>query len=215
MQHAFGLNIPVTLGDVCDPAQTALLVYDMQVGVVRQLPDPTWITARVAALLQAACQAGVRIFFTRHLYLPLPVAGVSQLRTAMIWRRVGNVEQVKQRIPRDSPEFQLVPEVAPLPTEAVFDKISMSAFVGTPLDLALRDCGIRSFVIAGVALEIGIAPTVSHATDLGYIPVVITDACGFRDTDAARRALEAIAFAGLSLTTNGATLAHLWGAHAQ
>jgi nicotinamidase-related amidase len=39
----------------------------------------------------------------------------------------------------------------------------MSVFAGTPLEMALRDLGIRAFAIAGVALEIGIAPTVWHA----------------------------------------------------
>jgi biuret amidohydrolase len=39
----------------------------------------------------------------------------------------------------------------------------MSAFAGTPLAMALRDLGIGSFAIAGVALEIGIAPTIWHA----------------------------------------------------
>ena len=55
---------------------------------------------------------------------------------------------------------EIVPELAPRETEAVFDKIGMSAFEGTPLDTALRDCGIRAFLIAGVAIEIGIEPTV-------------------------------------------------------
>jgi nicotinamidase-related amidase len=94
-----------------------------------------------------------------------------------------------------------VPELAPLPSEAIFDKITMSAFVGTPLDIALRDCGIRAFAIVGVALEVGIEPTVRHATDLGYIPVVVADACGSRDKTAAQRALDGIAFAGGSLLT--------------
>lgn len=62
-----------------------------------------------------------------------------------------------------------------LSSEAIFDKITMSAFESTPLDIALRDCGI---LIVGVATEIGIEPTVRHAADLGCIPVVVTDACG-------------------------------------
>ena len=54
----------------------------------------------------------------------------------------------------------------------------MSAFETTPLDIALRDCGINSFIIVGVATEIGIEPTIRHGDDLGYIPIVVTDACG-------------------------------------
>jgi nicotinamidase-related amidase len=75
---------------------------------------------------------------------------------------------VKPWFLRDSPSFQLVPELSPLPSEAIFDKITMSAFEGTPLDIALRDCGINAIAIVGVAMEIGIEPTVRHAADLGY-----------------------------------------------
>ena len=39
MRRRFSLDIPETLEDACDPAMMALVVYDMQAGVVRQLPD--------------------------------------------------------------------------------------------------------------------------------------------------------------------------------
>jgi hypothetical protein len=39
MQHAFGLNIPQTLNDICDPTRLALIMYDMQVGIVKQIED--------------------------------------------------------------------------------------------------------------------------------------------------------------------------------
>jgi nicotinamidase-related amidase len=211
MEHAFGLDIPRTLDEVCDPRRLALLVYDMQVGVVSQLPDGAEITRRVAAVLRTARDAGVRTFFTRHMWLPLEVAGVAQLRTALAWQRVDHVADLTPGLQRDSPGFQIVPELAPRPSEAVFDKITMSAFEGTPLDIALRDCGIGAFAIVGVALEIGIEPTVRHATDLGYIPVVVTDACGSRDQAAAARSLATLAFASGSLQTDSATLATALG----
>jgi nicotinamidase-related amidase len=60
----------------------------------------------------------------------------------------------------------------------------------------LRDCGIVSVVVVGVALEVGIEPTVRHAADLGYIPIVVTDACGAGHQEAAERSLESLKFAG-------------------
>jgi biuret amidohydrolase len=53
---------------------------------------------------------------------------------------------------------------------------------------------------------VGIEPTVRHATDLGYLPLVVTDACGHGDAAAAERSLAALAFAGGSLQTDRATL---------
>ena len=78
----------------------------------------------------------------------------------------------------------------------------MSTFAGTYLDIALRDCGIRTFLIAGIAVEVGIEPTVRHATDLGYLPILITDACGWGNAEAAQRSLQALAFVGGSLQTD-------------
>jgi nicotinamidase-related amidase len=201
MQHAFGLKIPQTLDDVCDPSSLALIVYDMQVGIVKQVKDGAQITAKVQQVLSAARATGARVFFTRHLSLPKELMGAFQLRTAMAWQRVKNVEEVKPWFLRDAPGFQIVPELQPLPSEAIFDKITMSAFEGTPLDIALRDCNIRAFAIAGIAMEIGIEPTARHGADLGYIPVIIKDACGFGHADAAERSITSLEFAGDSMFT--------------
>jgi biuret amidohydrolase len=201
MQRAFGLEIPQTLEDVCNPTSMALIVYDMQVGIVKQIKDGPQITARVRRVLEAARKAGVRVFFTRHLSLPKELMGAFQLRTAMAWQRVKTAEEIKPWFLRDAPGFPLVPELEPLPSEAIFDKISMSAFEGTPLDIALRDCGIRAFAITGIAMEIGIEPTARHGADLGYIPVIIKDACGFGHRDAAERSLASLEFAGDSILT--------------
>jgi nicotinamidase-related amidase len=201
MQRAFGLNIRQTLEDVCDPAALALIVYDMQVGIVQQIANGPEITDRVLQVLNAARNTGVRIFFTRHLSLPRELMGAFQIRTAMAWQRVQSPDDVKPWFTRDAPGFQLVPEMAPRPSEAILDKITMSAFEGTPLNIALRDCGITAFAIAGIAVEIGIEPTARHGADLGYIPVVIKDACGFGQRDAAERSIASLEFAGDSLLT--------------
>ena len=117
-----------------------------------------------------------------------------------------SVDEVKPWFLRDSPGFHLIPEMTPLPSEAIFDKIAMSAFEGTPLNIALRDCGIRAFAIVGVAMEIGIEPTVRHGADLGYIPVVIKDACGCGHRDAAERSIASLEFAGDTLFTDVDTM---------
>src|SRR4051812_21009671 len=107
---------------------------------------------------------------------------------------------------RDSPGFQIVPELEPLPSEAVFDKITMSAFEGPPLAIALRDCGMRSFLIIGVAMEIGIDITCRHGADLGFIPIVVRDACGAGHQEAADRALVTLEFLGDTVPTNSEAL---------
>jgi nicotinamidase-related amidase len=206
MEQAFGLNIPQTLDDVCDPTRLAVVVYDMQVGIVKQIENGQQITDRVLQVLDAARAARIRVIFTRHMSLPRELMGVSQFRMAMAWQRVKSAHEVKPRFLRDSPGFHLIPELNPRPCEAVFDKIAMSAFEGTPLDIALRDCGIDAFAIVGIAMEIGIEPTARHGADLGYIPVVVKDACGFGHRDAAARSIASLEFSGDSLLTNVETI---------
>jgi nicotinamidase-related amidase len=210
VERVFGLNVPGTLEEICDPRRMALLVYDMQAGIVSQLPNGPEVTGRVAEVLGAAREGGFPVFFSRHMSLPKELMGVFQLRQAMAWQRVERVEDVEPWFPRNSPQFQIVSELEPLASEAVSDKIAMSAFEGTFLNIALRDLGIVSFAICGIATEVGIEPTVRHGADLGYIPVVIADACGAGDEAAGRRALESLEFAGDSIITDSATISALF-----
>lgn len=209
MQKAFGLEIPETLEEACNPRKLALLVYDMQVGILGQLEHSARVVAAVSDALAAARGAGVRVVFVRHLSMPVELAGVFQLRQAMAWQKVARVEDVRPWFLRDSPGFELVPELEPRPSEAIFDKITFSAFEGTPLDVALRDCGVNAFAICGVATEIGIEPTVRHGSDLGYVPIVLTDACAAGDEAAGKRALESIEFMADGFLTDVATFRRL------
>ena len=121
---------------------------------------------------------------------------------AMAWQHVDSPDEVKPWFLRDMAGFQIIPELLPHSTEGIFDKLTMSAFEGTWLDFALRDCGINAFIIVGVATEIGIEPTARHGADLGYIPVLVTDACGAGNEQAAKRSIESLKFAGDALITD-------------
>ena len=202
MKTIHGLKIPSSLTDICNRQSMAFLVYDMQAGIVNQIGDGKAITGKVHQALAAARSARMRTVFTRHLSLPKELMGLAQYRMAMAWQRVQSPEEVRPWFLRDSPAFQIVEDLAPLPSEAIFDKIAMSAFEGTPLATTLHDCGIIAVAIAGIAMEIGIEPTVRHAADLGFIPVVLADACGAGHKDAADRSFEALRFAGDAIVTD-------------
>lgn len=196
MDRFQGLDLPESLAEAVSPPTLALLVYDMQVGILAQIADADRVLANVLRLLEAARERHVRTLFLRHWFLPTELTGVNGLRQAKAWQGKERAAETRPLIPYGSPGFALAPELELRPSEAVIDKITMSAFEGTPLDIVLRDCGVRAYLIAGVALEVGIDPTVRHSSDLGYLPIVVRDACGAGDQDAARRSLEALAFAG-------------------
>ena len=210
MKSAYGLSIPATLAEAVRPDITALIVYDMQVGILRQLKSGPDVLARVLQVLELARSAGVRIFFMRHMSLPKKLSGVFQTRQMMFWQNKTSPDEVHPWFLRDSPGFALAPELAVRDDEAILDKITMSAFEGTPLSIALRDCGLTSFVICGIATEIGIEPTIRHGADLGFIPVLVEDACGAGEPEAGERAIAGMRFIGDAMMCRVDELAAAW-----
>jgi biuret amidohydrolase len=206
MKTAYGVEIPENLRELLDPARCALVVYDMQAGIIQQIQDGAALTERVKQVLDAARQVGMRVFYTRHLSLPKQLMGSSQFRMAMSWQRQQDPEKVQPWFLRGSPAFHIVSELEPSPAEAVFDKLTMSAFEGTPLTIALRDCRIQSFLIVGVATEIGIDITCRHAADLGFVPILVRDACGAGHQDAGDRAIQTLEFLGDTALTDCAAV---------
>jgi nicotinamidase-related amidase len=201
------LDVPRGLADVCRPDRLALVVYDMQVGIVSQMKGAPAILPKVVNTLAIARAGGFRVIFTRHLSMPKKLMGRFQLRQAMAWQRTSDPDQVRPWFLRDSPGFEIVPELAPRDDEAVLDKITFSAFEGTPLATILRDCGLISFAIVGIATEIGIDPTIRHGADLGFIPVMVQDACGAGHADAGQWSVSSLTFMGDAIMTDAAAFA--------
>lgn len=200
-----GILIPTRFEDLCHPSRTALLVYDMQVGVASQVKGADAIVAKCAETIAAARSAGMRIAYARHLSCSKAWMGATQFRTAMAWQRKDDPEAVTPWFARGTPDGEIVPQLTPEADDMVFEKLAMSAFEGTPLAFALRDCGITGVAICGIALEIGIVPTILHATDHGFVPILIEDACGAGDPEAGSRALRSIKFVGEAMVTDVAS----------
>lgn len=210
MRSVNGLDIPAGLADVATPATMALLVYDMQVGICSQVQSDE-VMAQIGSLLASARAAGIRVAYSRHLSLSKAWMGVTQYRMAMAWQHKTEPQEVLPWFLPGSPHFAIVPELAPAADDYVFDKLSMSAFEGTPLRFALADAGVRALAIAGIAMEVGIEPTVRHAIDLGIIPVIVEDAIGWGNKEAAERSLAGLRFTGDAMFTTVAQLAGLFG----
>ena len=87
MKHANDLPIPVELADLCNHKSTALLIYDMQVGIRSQIAGGDRVVERCAVALSAARRAGMRVVFTRHLSCPKTWMGATQYRSAMNWQK--------------------------------------------------------------------------------------------------------------------------------
>jgi nicotinamidase-related amidase len=76
-----------------------------------------------------------------------------------------------------APHTEIIAEIAPQPGDYIIKKHRWSAFFQTHLELSLRTAGINTILLAGGALEIGIASTAYAARDLDYNLVILRDAC--------------------------------------
>jgi nicotinamidase-related amidase len=206
LQTALTLSLPQTLNEIVDPSRAALLVYDMQVGISRQVSQAPQIVSTIGKLIVKAREARLRIAYTRHLSAPRSWLGATATRTAMSWQRLQDPAEVTFPFPRDAAATQIVPELEPTADDLILDKFAMSAFVGTYLDTMMRDCHLSTLIVCGIATEVGIDPTLRQAADLGFIPVMVSDACGAGNAEAGARAVAALAFAGDTVMTESQNL---------
>src|SRR5262249_39485038 len=105
------VQVPKSLKEIVKPEACALVIYDMQVGILSQLPHSAEVLAKVLDVLNIARQHGFRIFFLRHMSLPTKLAGVFQLRQAMAWQGVDKQEAISPWFLRGTPGFELAPEL--------------------------------------------------------------------------------------------------------
>jgi nicotinamidase-related amidase len=213
MTEAFGLSIPDQLSEVCAPTRCAVIIYDMQKGIVPQISSGREVVARCRQILDAARAGGYRIFFTRHCFLPNAMAGIGQLRRAMVWQRKKNPEDTEPAFLQGTALWEIVPELAPGQGEVVIDKITMSAFEGSFLHLAMRDARLDSFIIAGIALEVGIGPTVRHALDLNICPVLVSDACGSKTEELRKETIATLEGTGEVYVASSSEILSLMRSH--
>lgn len=66
------------------------------------------------------------------------------------------------------------------------------AFAGTELEQQLRQRGVETVVLGGIATNIGVESTARQGTGLGFAFVVVEDACSTFDAESHRFAFEKI-----------------------
>ena len=58
-------------------------------------------------------------------------------------------------------------------------------------------------------MEVGIEPTARHGADLGYIPVIVRDACGAGHEEAAQRSVACVEYSGDAVFTDVETICNV------
>jgi len=140
------------------------------------IPRITEVTIpNTCRLLDAFRAAGREVIFTRHGAL-LPDG-----RDMILRRRRRDVEAMKTTArphlwSRGSFEHQIIESLSPLPHELIIDKNASSAFNGSAVDQLLRNMGLDTLVMAGMATDMCVETTSRDAADRGYNVIVVEDA---------------------------------------
>ena len=152
-----------------DAKRTCLLLFDFLVGHVdRDRPRYAPVLAQAARLLAAARAAGALVAFARADH---------RADRATTAQTLHDGERRPPLISAGTPEAEIVPELAPRPSDLQVPKHRWSAFHGTVLDAALRARRADTIVLCGGSTEIGVASTAYAARDLDYNLVIVSDAC--------------------------------------
>jgi nicotinamidase-related amidase len=143
-------------------AKTALIVIDLQHGIVRLPVAPLAadvVIARAAQLVEQFRAAS------------LPVALVNVAGGAP-----GRNEQARHAGDLPADWALLVPEMVPQPGDITVTKKTWGAFLNTDLHEQLQQRGVTQVVICGIATSIGVESTAREAYALGYNVTLATDA---------------------------------------
>jgi nicotinamidase-related amidase len=156
---------------------TALLVMDVQQGIVSRSPDTGYLP-RLAHAVSAARNAGVPVMHV--------VIGFRSGHPDASDRNKAFAALPPGAFTPDDPGAAVHPDVAPRSGEIVVTKKRVSAFAGSDLELVLRSGGIDHLVLAGVATSGVVLSTLRQAADLDYRLTVLADGCHDHDPEVHR-----------------------------
>ncbi len=159
-----------------DPERTALVVIDLQQGIVG-MPvaphDAESVVARATVLAEACRARGV---FVVLVHVGPSPDGRDALRPV--------VDEPGPRPALQPGWDEIVPGLGPKEGDHVVRKRQWGAFYGTDLDLQLRRRAIGTIILCGISSNVGVESTARDAFERGYQQVFVEDACAARDAEA-------------------------------
>ena len=140
-----------------DRPNTALLVVDLQTGVVARAHMRDSVVANVQRLVEKAREEGVSIVWVQH---------------------------TESHLPRGSDDWRIVPELAPHDAEPRVEKSYGDAFEDTVLEAVLSGLGVGRLIVVGAQTDQCIRSTLHGAFVRGYDTTLVSDAHTTEDTTA-------------------------------
>jgi nicotinamidase-related amidase len=136
---------------------TALLVIDMQKGVVAETHDRDGVIANVGALVEKARESDIPVVWVQH---------------------------SDDGLKRGSEEWEYVPELQRDESEPLVEKNYGDSFEETTLETVLSELGVGRLVVAGAQTDACIRSTLHGALVRGYDAMLVSDAHTTEDLSA-------------------------------
>ena len=137
------------MGTLENRPHTALLVVDVQNGVMEGAHERDAVVANVGSLVERARRA----------------------RAPVVW-----VQHSDEGLERGSDTWQIVPELTPAETEPLVEKQYGDSFEGTILESVLSGLGVGRLVVVGAQTDACIRSTLHGALVRGYDATLVGDA---------------------------------------
>ncbi|GHJ53954.1 isochorismatase family protein [Micromonospora chersina] len=137
------------MSTLVDRPHTALLVIDVQNGVVQHAYDRDRVVGNIAALVDRARAAGVEVVWVQHR---------------------------SEELPTGSEQWQYVPELTRRDDEALVHKAYGDSFEETDLESVLATRGVGRLVVTGAQTDACIRSTLHGAITRGYDATLVADA---------------------------------------
>jgi nicotinamidase-related amidase len=164
---------------------TALLVMDVQQGIVDRFADDEGYLPRLAAAVEAARAAGIRVIYVIVGFRPGHPEVSERNKSFAAIAGTG-------RFAEGDPGSAIHPAVAPASGDIIVTKRRVSAFTGSDLDVVLRGGGTDRLVLAGIATSGVVLSTLRQAADLDYRLTVLADGCLDADPEVHRVLMEKV-----------------------